>query len=563
MRLREEWPLLLGIGVGVILLLHPGLAHFGFPRGADWDTYLDSAAHLWIDADAFPYAAWRRPLYPFLLGLLGRPVGYVLAGQVMALVSVLVTVVASGVLGRVLARPWVGGLAAVAAAWMPVVSDGAHWVSPYPVLGMCSALSLALGVSCCRWPRWWLAVAVGLCAGACVALDARGLQTVVTALCLVALARGLGHTKRAGLVGIAICGVLLFTAVDQVLATQVEAELLPLSQQVELQHQLPWTQPDLIESRMFGNSPACAGRMDVPLSPEALASDCSASMRSQNFEHQRIRGMLPPLWWLLLLPLTLAPAAWSRRSALVSVLLFGPPLLYMALAMSWVPFADRYLAPNAALLAVLAPLAVHHLALLLGAMRPTAARPLQAAAAAGALALLVLSWPDVRPADLLDPTSHARKGKAGGEQSYLLDPRDHLLGWIRDDIGPDDLVVGCIGFRLATALLPERPPVLHYPPRAQFCRRVVHRPPLVVGELWLVTLHPLEAPEAMRQQHMARIRAAGWEEVELPVDPPEPSYSAQLKKQLRRWHYTGSGDGLTPLQDMDRPPGGREGADPG
>jgi hypothetical protein len=546
-RWREEWPLLLGIGVGVILLLHPGFGHFGFPRGADWDTYLDSAAHLWLDPQAFAYAAWRRPLYPFLLGLLGGPVGYVLAGQILALTSALITVVATGVLGRVLARPWVGGLAAAAAAWHPVVSEGAHWVSPYPLLGACTALALALGVACCRWPRWGLAVGAGLFGGACLALDARGLSIALIALGLVLCSR-VGRARRAALLGSALAGVLLFAGADRLLERRVQVELLPLSEQVELQHQLPWKQPDLTEARVLGDDPACAGRMEVPLSLEALASDCSASTRARNYTNQRGRGMMPPLAWLLLLPLALLPAPWGRRSSLASALLFLPPLLYMLLAMSWVPYADRYQASSAPLMAVLAPLALERLAHLLSRLRPAWGRWWQGAAIAAATLLLSLSWPELRPADLLDPSGHARKGKAGGEQSYRFDPRDHLLGWIRDEIGPDDLVVGCSGFRLATALLPDQPPVLHHPPNARYCRQVIQHPPEVEGELWLITHHPTDLPEDRRRRVMEIIRAAGWEEVELPVDPPVPSYSAELKQQLRRWRYVGSRD------DADRTP---------
>ncbi len=535
-RLLREAPLLLGLVLGLACLLHPGLPRFGYPLGADWDTYLGSAAHLWLDPGSFSYNEWRQPLYPLLLGGAGQLWGYVWVGQALAIAGVAAAIVAAGLLGRALVGPWAGGLAALATALAPGALDGSWWVNPYPLAAGCSGLALALAACCARWPRSSAALLAGLAAGAAWGLDLRGLA-VVAAVPLVVVLAPVPWGRRLRLLLAVAVGVAVFAALDQGVKRRAGLATLPLSQQVSLQHRQargPGAPPGLGTT---SEAAGCLGQELLPLGPATLLDSCAASRRRLNLAHMQKKGHLPPPAALLpLLALVLVPARWGRRSSLVALVVFGVPLASVLVGISWVPFPDRYLLPQLSLLGALGPVA------LVGAGKsvPSAGslgRWCGRASVALALVWLLAVWPGWRAGELLEPLDSQRR--RGAEVPQEADLRVHLARWAAGSIGDDDLLVDCADLQLEKCLLPLRVPLRHDPPHAPGCRRLALDPPPAAGQRWLISVHPPagrgKPPTASRQELMD----AGWELVPVVMDPEPPpgSFSWRAFQAIQRWRF--------------------------
>lgn len=534
--LLREWPLLLGLAAALLWLLHPGWIRFGYPAGADWDSYLASAAHLWIEPTAYHYNEWRQPAYPWLIGLIGTELGYVFAGQLLAVLGSLGVVLGAGLLGRALATPAAGGLAALVAASLPVVVDGTIWVNPYPVVGACTALALAAAAWCLRWPHPVPAVVAGLFGGAYLALDPRGLAVAIALPLLVGL--GPGRPRRRvllfALVGLGLLGGWGF---DRGLQRAHGLELRPLSSQLELQHEQVRGPGAPEHDALMHGAEACTREGKQRLGPKALLGECARERRSRNVDYLRERSrILPPLAAVALLLACLIPARWGWRSSLASALVFLPSAAALWLGFSWVAYVDRYLLPVAALWACLAPVGILRAFGLLARRWPD--RPRLALLGPGlAVAWVALVPPGLHPGDLLDPAQHIVRRK--GELPVAVDPRQELADWAAKAIGPDDMVLDCGELRLGIRALPERPEVWDAPPHDRACRKRILDPPEVEGELWLITLHQRGREPDPRLPDAEWVARQGWEDVPLGLDIDPETHAGRRAQWLKRWRWVG------------------------
>ncbi len=532
---RRELPLILGLLLGLGFLLHPGWVRFGYPHGADWDTYLASAASLWLDPTLYHYNEWRQPLYPWLVGLLGGGGSYVLAAQWLALGSSLATVLGAGLLARALAGPWAAGLAAVATAWLSVVVDGSWWVNPYPVVGALTALTLAAAVWCARWPGGLPALASGLLGGLCFAMDARGLPVAAAVPLLVASAP-LRWRPRALLVGLAVAGIAMGVGLDRGLQARYGLDLRSMRSQLELQTQegrgpgAPPIGAAEPEAEVCVREPGSGGGLGLLVGP------CARHRLGANLRVLRADDHLPPVLPAAgLLLLVLLPGGWGRRSSLASGLVFWPSTLALLLGMALVPYTDRYLLPSAALLGCLGPVALVRVGEW-SARRWIERRWLTAAGPSAAAVWVVLVFPGLHPVDMVRPVEHIARRPA--ELPAPLDARQVLADWAVEHIGPDDLLLDCAELHLAILLLPRRLPIWDAPPHDHMCHLRMKDPPAdVEGELWLLTVHQRGREPDPRLMRQDWVRARGWEEHPLDLDLPPDTHAARIAGWLKRWRW--------------------------
>lgn len=534
-RLTRELPLLLGVLLALGFLLHPGFDRFGFPEGSDWDSYLASAAHLLLDAKQFAYNPWRQPLYPLLVGGLGSALGaWALAGQLVALLSCLAMVVAAGLLGRALHGPWVGGLAALSTCLNPVLVDASFWVNPYPVVGACCGLAVALAACCARWPRVGLAVGVSVLAGAAWAFDPRTLLISLALPILVALAPA-RSSRRALLAGLVVAGLGLGWGANKALVGHYELELRSVQSQLSEQHdfagrpghtgahQLPLT----------GQLDACGVAERGPIGPGTLVGRCAQQLRRKNLGELWDRGYLPPgLLSLAFLLSLVSPWPRGRRGVVASVLVFGPPVVALLSGVSLVQYADRYLLPFATCLGVLAPLALARLAAVaarVGAPRRWA----RGVSAVVAVLCVVAVWPGVALEDLRAP--QRIPGRPVRDVPLDQDVRLVILAVLDESMASEDLLLDCSDQWIAQALLPRRIQVRAEPPHGPQCERWVRRPPAVSGIPWLLVATPPHGRKARSRITPDLLLASGWERVPLPVEPDPGSHAERMVEHLHLW----------------------------
>ena len=534
-RLWRELPLIIGLLLALGFLLHPGWVRFGYPHGADWDSYLGSAAHMWIDPTAFRYNEWRQPLYPWLVGLLGAGGSYVLAGQILALVSSVGTVLGAGLMARALAAPWVAGLAAVSTALLSVVVDGSWWVNPYPLVGALTALALAAAATCARWPRVSLAVVTGVLGGLCLAVDPRGMPIAVAVPLLCAL--GPGVVQRRGLLAaLAVVGIAGGWGLDHGLQAAYGLEMRAMQSQLSLQHNESRGPDAPMDGATVDEARACAETAKLDLGFSALTSDCARQRLALNQRNLRDRSHLPPaLPAVLLLGLCMIPAGWGRRSSLVLALVYLPSVAALLLGMAWVPYVDRYLLPSAALLGCLGPVALARFGGLLVRLRP--ARRWLVFVGPG-LAVMWVAWvfPGAHPSVLLDPVQHIVRRK--GELPAPVDARQYLADWAVATLGPDDLLLDCAELHLEILLLPRSLPLWDAPPHDKLCRERMKSPPSVDGELYLISVHQRGWKVDPRLPKPESIAARGWEELPLDIEIDPDTHAGRRASWLRRWHWT-------------------------
>jgi len=463
--------------------------------------------------------------------LLGGGGSYVLAGQILALVGGLGTVLGAGVLGRALATPWAGGLAAIGTALLAVVVDGTWWVNPYPLVGALTALALAAGAWCARWPGWTPAVLAGLLGGLCLAMDPRGLPVAV-ALPLLAVLAPQRWPRRALLAAVVLAGLGSGWALDRGLQAQHGLALKPMETQLRLQHS-EGRGPTMSKAAFArAEAEACADTMSQDLSIGALLGDCAQARRSLSTRTLGRSGHLPPvLPGLGLLALGLLPLAWGRRRGVVVGLVFLPSLGALLLGMSWVPYVDRYLLPSAALLGCLGPVGLVASGALIARRWPR----LWALGPTVAALWVLLVFPGWHPGDVLEPVDHIRRRSA--ELPEPLDPRAQLADWAVRTVGPDDLLIDCAELHLRILALPRDLPLWDAPPHDRLCRERIKSPPPVDGALYLVTVHQRGREPDPRLMAPEDVRARGWTELplELVLDPD--SHAARRASWLKRWRY--------------------------
>ncbi len=530
-RILHELPLILALFVAALFLLHPAFLRFGYPHGADWDTYLNSTAHLWLDADQYRYNEWRLPLYPWLVGLLGQHASYVGAGQVLALFGTLCTVLGAGLSGRALAGPWVAALAVVSTAWLGVVVDGSWWVNPYPFLAGVTALAVAAGLWSARWGGTVPVALAGLAGGLLLALDLRGLAVAAALPFLAALAPGTLR-RRALLVGIVVAGLGLGKAADLGLQAHYGLQLRPMSSQLWMQ------QTQLVGIGLAVPHDAIPEPEEcrrLALGPGDLAHSCAAHRRQVNIRGLLRQQVLPrPVLLVGLLALALLPARWGRRSSVAAAAVLLPSAAAVLLGLSLVPYTDRYLLPVAGLLGLLAPLAFSRVGCLVTRWERLGRSARWGGVVLGA-AFVAFVWPGLAPSDLWDPMGHVVR--RGAERAERGDPREAYLRWALATLGNDDMLLDCAELRLRPRLLPRSIPLWDAPPHDSWCHRRIEQPPDASGELWLLTLHRRDGQEDPRLPTVDGVATAGWEEVPFELDAEPGSHAAKRAAGIRRWRW--------------------------
>ena len=169
----RELPLLVGVVIGCIGMWWRGRAFvpMDWPAGFDWERYLRET---WAYFNPGTMnSTWLEPLYSYMLGNLGNAVGWAWAGMLISSIGVLLIVLGSGILGRAMAGPWVGAVAAMSIPLTPNLAAAARWVNVYPALSGATAMGLACMVAMTRWPRLGWALSGGVFVGLAWALDGR------------------------------------------------------------------------------------------------------------------------------------------------------------------------------------------------------------------------------------------------------------------------------------------------------------------------------------------------------------------------------------------------------
>ena len=198
-RALTELPLLAGVAVGLVLYWWLGFAFVldGTVEGYHWADYFENAWMI-VNRVDLGYASFRYPLHAALVGHLGEALdSYANAAILVSSVGAFAMVLGNGLLGRVLAGPWAGGVAALLVPTAQVALTAGRWGNLYTALAGASLLTLGLAAVVARRPRWGLAALAGLVGSVAWGLDPRGLAMVPAAAAASSMApAGSGRAAR-------------------------------------------------------------------------------------------------------------------------------------------------------------------------------------------------------------------------------------------------------------------------------------------------------------------------------------------------------------------------------
>lgn len=157
-----------------------------FPTGVDWTQYIAGAEYIWHSDPSVLYPAWRKPLYPYLLGLFAVD-SYAQAARTLNGMGFLLMGVASVWFAQGRRSPWIAVWLMAMLTVHPLLIDARDWINPYPLWGGCVSMMLSLALTISRTARWWhWGVLSGFTAVA-VALDGRSWMVVLPMLCWLTL----------------------------------------------------------------------------------------------------------------------------------------------------------------------------------------------------------------------------------------------------------------------------------------------------------------------------------------------------------------------------------------
>lgn len=495
----------LGIAAAVCALLMTQPAP-SYPLGSDWGHHFTVAEFIWHPSPEIGYPLFRRPWYGWLVGALGEGMGYFEAAQLIGTLSAVVIVLAAGLGAWALGGPLVAPVAAVIAAWMPLVREGGLWVNHYPLLGAACGLALAAGAAASRWPRLGWVVSAGLAGGVAAAIDVRGEAVLPAVAVLVGI--GLPWAKDWSKTGILTLGFLIGAAAVpahwawldsafQIPALEFEAQVKVQRAGVLGQIQGGTFQDPTLEA-------ACAGLVAGPMDISGLQGPCAQGLRGNALRRLSETGMLPDpaLLWLGLLVLIPVGRRTGRRlrTTVCAGIVFGLPVAALWVGMGWVTYFPRYVLPFAAVIAMALPVGAYRL-LRAGSLTPSW---MGGVAGAGALGAALLVWPGGPKPLAASSVDGAGADRAAG----------HFAAWVRESLQPEDFLVDCAGLAVDSLLLPGRPPYVRFPPGDPACADHIAKPVERVGQTYLITMHQ-DLPENQIQLAHSRSRIAGygWEPV--------------------------------------------------
>jgi len=429
-RLKTELPLLGGLLLGALgmVLRADALVLDGRVSGYHWPAWMFGAwnhAHGRMELlDPF-----RQPLHSALVGTLGPWLGLLDASLLLAGLSMLTVVVASGLSVRLVAGPWAGALAAAAVPLSPVATSGARWGTAYPLLTGALAAAVAASVWASRKPS---VARVGMAGGAAMyatMADERGLLLLAVVLPLLAW-RAIGSVPARGLAVVVVAGALLGTRSAPWLGqshTLTAAEKRAVQTLVVAR----WA----TESKDVAMVDAC--RTVSPqtlLTPAFLTTSCAPQVLRHNLQQALPGATAFPLWVLLLAVVSLAaPRRW-RDDPAAPLLGMGVVLAGLGTAV-WTPLPARYQLFYTGFLGLLVPLSLGW---------RLRRHPRVCAMTCGGLWLLVA---------VTDPHEHDRYPVKGIDARWLQ-PAD-LATVVRGLVPPSVPVRDCARASVELALLPD------------------------------------------------------------------------------------------------------------
>jgi hypothetical protein len=500
--LKVFLPALLVIA-GVAWLSVPVIDH---PLGSDWGHYFSAAEYLWDPIDGLAYPDFRKPWFGWLLGGLGQSLGYLTAAQLISKLALMGTVGAAALLTAALANRLAALVAAASVLLMPLAMDGALWVNHYPLLGAAVGLAFASAAAASRWRHLGWVVLAGAAAGASFALDLRGGVALPAAGALVLLG---SWSARSAVSRLIVFGVVLggIMAHAHWLEVAFDVPQLPIEQQLIVQRAgtLEQARRGLVGGEAV--QVACGAQAVRPFEISAAWSACGVALRQASFERLATARIVPAFGFMGFLFLCLIPTRERWRSMLASALVFGVPMLSVAVGMAWVTYFDRYLLPFAAVLSAMVPVGV---ARVLGVVpvRPGVLRWTSVPLGALIASVLVLRvWPGWSARSLDAPeTVRSAEYHAGV-----------FAAWARTELGQGDGIIDCAGLAVDSLLLPDRIDYVRFPPGDQACVERVKWPKNRSGITYLITMHrdlPTSAKMTDIPFNVGAVAALGWDAVQ-------------------------------------------------
>ena len=493
--LRESpWWLATILSATAIIGSIPTLNH---PWGSNWPMYFEAAHYFWDPTAA--YFGWRPPLYPLLLASVGAKMGYVAGAHLIAQISMVIVVFATGIFARLMTGVWPAALAVLGIPLLQCAVEGAMWTNMYPPTAAALALAAAASAAVWRKPSLGLALATGIFAG---------LAWRINHLGLVAIPMGLGMTlvgasrinTRALWLGLPLMFGLGAGAIYQADIFVVEQWNVP---QEDLSTQVLQRRREELDRLRTGNADtsqysACTDLTPKPLNLRELTNECGRQFIRANYGTlvaEDCAPSWPTLLWLL--PLTLLPSA-TRRSwtdTAASVLVFGGPLGAFLVAAAWTSYAEKYAISFLPMMVLIVPMAFTRLGGWVGLAfgRVATGRLIGLAVAA---VWTVQQWPGTSTFRADPPNINTDWESVSGE----------VAAWAAQDLNAQDILIDCVPLNIDLVLLPVQLSTLEGVSTERECMEWIKTPPTSTGKTWMVQQAFPEMPETGE----AHLRMHGW-----------------------------------------------------
>jgi len=477
-----------------------------WPAGFDWERYLRET---W--AYTHPgtmVSTWLEPLYPWLLSTLGAEIGWAALGLLISSCALAGLVVGAGILGRALAGPWAGAVAALAIPLTPQLAAASRWVNMYPLLSACTALGLAGCVGFARWSRLGWAVLAGVGLGLAWGVDSRTITLIpgMVLLIILGLQGQQGWPRRIAMGSIFALGLSLGPISHnalRVMPRETTAEVAVILRGIELSK--------ISQSEDVALREACRGEHAVVIHPAGLLGACASELQRDNTPRMDRALPLGLALTLLFLPLALLPGQGGRRRTAIAVLALVPPLAMTWVMSRWIIITPRYMMQVAAPAAVVAPVAMIQL------IRTLLARPKWAWLGVSG-AILCGAWQGWKGPDNRGPTAPL-------EHSATYRMVTPMVEIIRTQLREGEGVLDCSESHIAPAFYPRSlipPPQDHEGHDWLRCGRWIREGP-ASGKGLLMT--------------GTRTRVEGVDPRHLPRPWRQLKFTEGMGQELRLWRY--------------------------
>lgn len=493
--LRESpWWLATILSATAIIGSIPTLNH---PWGSNWPMYFEAAHYFWDPTAA--YFGWRPPLYPLLLASVGAKMGYVAGAHLIAQISMVIVVFATGIFARLMTGVWPAALAVLGIPLLQCAVEGAMWTNMYPPTAAALALAAAASAAVWRKPSLGLALATGIFAG---------LAWRINHLGLVAIPMGLGMTlvgasqikTRALWLGLPLMFGLGTGTVYQADSYVVERWSVP---QEDLPTQVLQRRREELDRIRTGNADpsrysACTDLTPKQLNLTELTNECGQQFIRANYgtlTAEDCAPSWPTLLWLL--PLTLLPSVTRRswRDTAASVLVFGGPMGAFLVAAAWTSYAEKYAISFLPMMVLIVPMAFSRL----GGWAGHALKQLTAGRVAGivmAAVWMVQGWPGTTSFRADQPNINTDWESVSGA----------VAAWAVQDLGTQDVLIDCVPLNIDLVLLPIQLSTLEGVSTEHECMEWIKTPPVSDGQTWMVQ----QAFPGLPETGEAHMRFYGW-----------------------------------------------------